>query len=100
MGEYILVKITKASKPGKKYMAVFKNKKTGREKTTYFGAAGMSDYTMNKDTERRARYRDRHRKDLETNDPTRAGFLSWYILWGDSTSVRENIAQYKSRFFS
>jgi len=80
-------------------MAVFQNKKTGREKTTYFGAAGMSDYTINKDKERRQRYRDRHSKDLETGDPTRAGYLSYYILWGDSTSVRENIASFKNRFF-
>lgn len=100
MGQYNLIKITKSTKPGKKYMAVFKNKETGREKTTYFGAAGMSDYTIHKDTERRARYRDRHKKDLETGDPTRAGFLSYYILWGDSTSIRQNIASYKSRFFS
>ncbi len=99
MGEYNLLKITKANKPGKKYMAVFQNKKTGREKTTYFGAAGMSDYTINKDKERRQRYRDRHSKDLETGDPTRAGYLSYYILWGDSTSARENIAAYKNRFF-
>lgn len=80
-------------------MAVFQNKKTGREKTTYFGAAGMSDYTIHKDKERRQRYRDRHKKDLETGDPTRAGFLSYYILWGDSTSLRDNIASYKNRFF-
>lgn len=100
MRDFTLVKITKSDKPDKKYMAIFRNKKTGREKTTHFGAAGMSDYTINKDKERRARYRDRHRKDLETGDPTRAGFLSYYILWGDSTSIRDNIASYKSRFFS
>tara|TARA_A100001015_G_scaffold274727_1_gene331349 strand:- start:3292 stop:4086 length:795 start_codon:yes stop_codon:yes gene_type:complete len=99
MGEYSLVKIVKSDKPGKKLMAVFKNKKTGREKTVHFGDASMSDYTRHKDTERKGRYQNRHRKDLKTGDPTRAGFLSYYILWGKSTSLKENIAAYKRKFF-
>jgi hypothetical protein len=58
----------------------------------------MADYTLTGDKERRRLYRERHRKDLETGDPTRAGFLSYYILWGDSTSVRANVAAYKRKF--
>ena len=91
------VVIKKSDKAGKKLMATF-TKDNGRTKTTYFGSAGMDDYTLTKDKEQRARYRSRHKKDLQTKDPTRAGFLSWYILWGDSTSRRENIASYKRRF--
>jgi hypothetical protein len=98
MSDYKLLKVVKSQKQGKKYTAVFKNNKTGREKKVNFGAAGMEDYTMHKDKERRQRYRDRHQKDLKTNDPTRAGYLSYYILWGYSTSLRENIKNYKSRF--
>ena len=99
MGEYTLVKIVKSDKPGYKLKAVFRNKKTGKENTEHFGKAGMSDYTKHKDKKRRERYRNRHKSDLETNDPTRAGYLSYYILWGDSTSLRTNIAAYKRRFF-
>jgi hypothetical protein len=58
----------------------------------------MDDYTLTKDKEQRARYRSRHKKDLKTGDPTKAGYLSYYILWGDSTSVRTNISSYKKRF--
>jgi hypothetical protein len=58
----------------------------------------MDDYTIKKDKDQRTRYRSRHKKDLQTGDPTRAGYLSWYILWGASTSRRENIASYKRRF--
>jgi hypothetical protein len=58
----------------------------------------MDDFTITKDKEQRARYRSRHKKDLQTGDPTRAGYLSWYILWGNSTRRRENIASYKKRF--
>lgn len=80
-----------------KYMAIFE-KDDGRKKTTKFGAAGMDDYTRTHDREQRDRYRTRHAKDLKTGDPTRAGFLSYYILWGDSTSVPANVAAYKKRF--
>lgn len=93
----VSVVIKKSTKAGKKYMAVF-TKDNGRKKTTHFGSSGMSDYTIHKDKERRKRYRDRHRKDLKTGDYTRAGYLSWYLLWGPSTSLRTNISSYKKRF--
>lgn len=99
MGEYSLVKIGKSSKAGKKMMAMFMNKKTKRLKTTHFGAAGMDDYTITKDKEQRARYRTRHAKDLKSGDPTKAGYLSYYILWGNSTSKKANISAYRNRFF-
>ena len=91
------VVIKKSDKPNKKLMAIF-TKDNGRTKTTHFGSAGMDDYTLTKDKEQRARYRQRHKKDLQTKDPTRAGYLSYYILWGDSTSRQENIRSYKKRF--
>ena len=67
-------------------------------KTTHFGAEGMDDYTLTGDKKARERYRVRHKKDLDTKDPTRAGYLSYYILWGDSTSRDKNIKDYKKRF--
>ena len=97
MGEYKLVSITKSSKSNKKMMAKFKNKNTGRESTTHFGAAGMDDYTKTKDKAQRDRYRNRHKGDNLSN-PRSPGALSWYVLWGSSTSKRENIASYKRRF--
>ena len=93
----VSVVIKKSDKPGKKLMAVF-TKDTGRTKTTYFGQAGADDYTIKKDKEQRKRYRTRHKKDLSTGDYTRAGYLSYYILWGNSTSRKDNIAAYKKRF--
>ena len=93
----VSVVIKKSDKPGKKLVAIF-TRDNGRTKKTYFGQAGAPDYTITKDKEQRARYRSRHKKDLQTNDYTRAGFLSWFILWGNSTSRRENIKSYKKRF--
>jgi hypothetical protein len=91
-----LLSVVKSDRPGKKWKAVFDN--DGRSKTTHFGASGMQDYTQHHDKERRERYRERHKKDLETRDPTRAGFLSYYILWGDSTSFQDNLQSYRRRF--
>ena len=89
--------VKKSDKPGKKLMAIF-TKDNGRTKTTHFGSAGMDDYTLTKDKQQRKRYRERHKKDLKTGDYTRAGYLSYYILWGNSTSRKENITAYKKRF--
>ena len=89
--------VKKSDKVGKKYMAVF-TKDNGRTKTSHFGQAGADDYLKTKDKEQRSRYRQRHKKDLDTKDPTRSGHLAYYLLWGDSTSLRENIRSYKKRF--
>tara|TARA_R110000824_G_scaffold9582_2_gene42684 strand:+ start:4069 stop:4362 length:294 start_codon:yes stop_codon:yes gene_type:complete len=89
--------VSASDKSGKKLKAVF-TEDSGRTKTTHFGASGMDDYTLTKDKEQRSRYRTRHKKDLQTKDPKRAGYLSYYILWGESTSRSKNISAYKKRF--
>jgi hypothetical protein len=88
-----LIRIVKSPRIKSKFRAEFDD---GTH--TDFGAAGMDDYTLTGNKEQRDRYRIRHRKDLDTNDPTRAGYLSYYTLWGDSTSLRTNIADYRRRF--
>ena len=88
-----LLKVVPSTNFTKKYDAHFSD---GTK--TSFGDSTAKDYTQHGDIERRKAYRSRHKKDLETNDPTRAGYLSYYILWGDSTSLRTNIAAYKNKF--
>jgi len=90
--------VKKSTKAGKDNMAIFTDEKTGRKKTTHFGDASLPHYTSGATKEQRTRYRARHKKDLQTNDPTRAGYLSYYILWGESKSLRENVKSYKKRF--
>jgi hypothetical protein len=87
------MKLIRANDGKHKYIAEFKD-----GKRTPFGSAGMDDYTLTHSKEQRERYRTRHKKDLETNDPKRAGFLSYYILWGDSTSITANKRAYENRF--
>ncbi len=91
-----LLSIKESDKPDKKLMATFQMSE-GRTKTTHFGSKGMDDYTITKDKEQRDRYRQRHKKDLETKDPTRAGYLAWYILWNKPT-IKESIKTFKKKF--
>jgi hypothetical protein len=88
-----LLRLVEAKNPAKKWRAEFSD-----GSHTEFGSAGMDDYTITKDKAQRDRYRSRHAKDLLTEDPTRAGFLSRYILWGDSTDIGRNLATYKRMF--
>lgn len=98
MGVWRLKEVIPAPvRSGKKMVAVFQHRETGREKRTPFGARGYEDYTIHKDAERARRYRQRHQKDLETGDPTRAGFLSYYLLWG-TPNFDENLRLYRKKF--
>ena len=91
-----LVKIVKSPKREKKYRAVFS--RDGRIKNVDFGASGYEDYLSHHDKERRERYKNRHRKRENWNKPDTAGSLSLHILWGESTSFRENVSKFKKRF--
>ena len=90
------VVIKASTKPDKKLMAVFT--RDGRKKTIHFGAKNMDDYTKTGDKAQRKRYLDRHRKNERWNSPETAGALSRWILWGATTSRRENIQRFKKRF--
>jgi hypothetical protein len=92
-----LVNIEKAHDGKHKFIAHFLV--NGKEKSTRFGAEGYQDYTMHGDRERMHRYNFRHTKDLRTNDPTRAGFLSVFILWNKPT-LQASIDDYKRRLKS
>lgn len=89
----MLIRLEKATDGKHKYTAIFENGKRVK-----FGQYGASDYTIHKDIDRRESYRARHRKDLETNDPYRAGYLSWYILWNMPT-IKASVEDYNRRFF-
>lgn len=90
----MILRIEPATDGKHKYTAYFSN---GRK--TQFGAKGYEDYTIHHDTKRREAYRKRHAKDLDTSDPYRAGYLSYWLLWGDSTSLAQNVRDYNRRFF-
>ena len=90
-----LISIKRSPKKDKKYVATFC--KNGHIKQTHFGAKGMSDYTKHKDPKRKSRYIQRHKSRENWSDPTSAGALSRYILWG-KPSFRESVTDYKKKF--
>lgn len=89
----------KSDKPDKKYYAEFEGD-SGRTSRTYFGAAGMKDYTLHSAADRNIHkdaYLKRHRATEDWSDPTSAGALSRWILWNKPT-VSASLKDYKRRF--
>jgi Family of unknown function (DUF5754) len=76
----------------KKWRAIFDD---GRH--TDFGDSRYEDFTQHHDVKRRKAYWTRHLKDMRTQDPTRAGFLSLYLLWTQPT-IEGALKQYKELF--
>lgn len=80
--EYKFIKLVKLKDDKKKYKAVFKNLKTGKEKNVKFGASGYSHYTEGHlDEKRRLNYELRHKKNENWNNPLTAGYWSYFYLW-------------------
>lgn len=75
------VEIIPATQKNKKFQAIFYDENKKKIGTVPFGAKGMSDYTIHKDPERKARYIERHRKREDWTKPDNAGSLSRWILW-------------------
>ena len=98
----VLKSIKKSDRTNKKYKATFTIHKNGKttQKTTYFGYPSRkdpkNDYTRHKNKNRRNKYIWRHMKDTRTGDPTRAGYLSLYVLWNKPT-LKSSIVDYKKR---
>ena len=94
---YKLKGILPSTKSDKKLMAVFINLNTEKTKTVHFGSAGMNDYTITGDKEKKIRYLARHKPRETWDNPITAGSLSRWILWSKPT-VKEAIKDYKKRF--
>jgi len=66
--------------------------------TTKFGQSNPKQGTFidHKDKTLRKNYIKRHFKDLNTNDYTRPGYLSMFLLW-DKPTLKESITAYNKR---
>lgn len=91
-----LIKISPSKTKDKRYTAHFMLN-NDKVKNVHFGSSKHENFTMHQDEKRKSAYRKRHAKDLETNDPTRAGYLSYYILWNKAT-LHASIQDYKKKF--
>ena len=65
-------------------------------KKTKFGSVGSETYIDHKDKIKRKNYIARHKQDLNTDDPQRAGYLSMFLLW-NKTSLSASIKDYNRR---
>ena len=81
----VFVQLNKSEIKGKKYTAIFYDDNRKKIKMTHFGSAGMSDYTIHKDDERKQRYLARHSANDNWDDYKTAGSLSRHILWNKPT---------------
>ena len=82
----------KSDKPNKKYFII-----TSKGKKIYFGAAGMSDFTIHKNEARKNLYINRHKKNENWNDKDTAGFWSRWLLWHKPT-IEASYQDIKKRF--
>jgi hypothetical protein len=82
----VYIQLLKSTNEKKKYMAVFYSDNSRKKiKTTHFGSAGMSDFTKNKDEDKKTRYIARHSANEDWDDYMTAGSLSRWILWNKTT---------------
>tara|TARA_R110002153_G_scaffold73462_3_gene191709 strand:- start:1626 stop:1913 length:288 start_codon:yes stop_codon:yes gene_type:complete len=91
-----LLKVTASENKNKRYSAHFK-KDDGKIKVVSFGSPDHDNFIIHKNEKRKKAYLARHKNDLRTNDPTRAGYLSYYLLW-NKKSLKESIKDYKQKF--
>ena len=94
--------ISKSNRKDKKFKAVIDDKKT-----IHFGAAGYTDYTINKSNDTKDSYINRHKKNEDWSNYRTAGFYAKHILWKEPTiteSIRDTnntlkmiTIKYKSR---
>ena len=86
------MKIVEAEpKTKKRFTAIFREHKGGKViKITHFGQRNpkQGTYIDHGDKKKRDAYRARHKKDLDTKDFKRSGYLSFHLLWGNSTSLK------------
>ena len=84
--------ITPSDKPTKKFEARIDGKKS-----SHFGQAGASDFTIHKDPMRKNRYLDRHSKNEDWHNPLTAAFYATNSLWNKPT-ITESIRDTNKRF--
>jgi hypothetical protein len=91
-----MIKISKSTRPDKKWQAEFPS-----GKVVHFGAAGYTDYTVNKDPAVKNQYIARHSANEDWKDPESAGFLSRWLLWNKTTlkaAIKDTNARFGTNF--
>jgi len=95
------IEIKNSQAKNKRFVAVFTDEK-GKTKKVNFGLKNpkIGTYIDHGDKVLRKNYIARHEATEKKfySDPMRPATLSRFILWGDSTSLKQNIDNYKKKF--
>jgi len=87
------MEIYESNRKGKRFAAVFSD-----GTITHFGLDAGTTFIDVGNREMRKNYIARHRVREDWTDPKKAGTLSRFLIWGDSTSLDKNIEEYIKRF--
>jgi hypothetical protein len=97
--------VIKKSNKDKRLMAIFSSasgKKDKKDKIVHFGQKNpkIGTYIDHGRKDLRKAYIARHEVNEKQfyNDPLRAATLSRFILWGNNTTLKKNIDDYKKKF--
>lgn len=100
----MLISVKPSTNKTKKWTALFRMT-DNKFKSVSFGSPIAEDYLKHNDLKRRDAYLSRHKKDLRTNDPMRAGYLAYYVSWSGfeqdkrpTRSIPKLIKLYNSKF--
>jgi len=99
-----LLDVKPSPRDDKKYVATFcmckgETKCCDKDrKKVHFGSKKSNTYLDHHDEKKRDAYIARHKVNENWSNPFSAGALSKFILWGKSTSLRENINHFKKKF--
>jgi hypothetical protein len=91
-----MLRIELSNRKDKRFVAIFRH-----GTRVHFGASEGSTYIDHKDKAKRAAYIARHGASGKENweDPYTPGALSRWLLWGDYTSIDDNVAAFKRKFW-
>jgi hypothetical protein len=92
------ISLEKAKDGKHKYVVSLLNEETKKLHSIKFGALGMEDYTIHKNSKRKALYDARHSVREDWTDPLTAGFWSKWILWNKPTidaSLKDTLNKFK-----
>ena len=89
----MIIYLKKSKRKDKKWMVVIDNK------TIHFGQKGASDFTKNKDPQRKRLYINRHKSNENWNKSgiLTAGFWSRWLLW-NKHSISESVKNIEKQF--
>jgi len=95
------IEIKNSQAKGKRFVAIFTDDK-GKSKKVNFGLKNpkLGTFIDHADKKLRKNYIARHevREKKFYKDPMRAATLSRFILWGTSSSLKQNIEDYKNKY--